>query len=116
MFSLPFSRSTAICRNAFGYHPTRLFATPSSLPSQVCQLRVSQFKGFIPDFSACEPDLLNVRLAPIQSQGSFLQNLRQSNSGSCFARATYQVAGGQSGADKITATRQSGLFLRSHHL
>src|SRR5215472_1381818 len=45
MFSQPFSRSTAIFRNALGYFPTRRFATRSSFPCKLCQFRVSQFWG-----------------------------------------------------------------------
>src|SRR5205085_3941855 len=47
MLSQPFSRSTAIFRNALGYRPTRRFATRSSFPCKVCQLRVSQLRGSV---------------------------------------------------------------------
>src|ERR1700756_3395743 len=48
MFSQLFSRSTAICRNDFGYRPTlRFFATRSPFPCKVCQLRVSHFEGSV---------------------------------------------------------------------
>lgn len=45
MLSQVFSRSTAIFRNAFGYRPiARFFATRSSFPCKVCQLRVFHFR------------------------------------------------------------------------
>jgi hypothetical protein len=48
MLSQLFSRSTAIFRNALGYRPiARFFATCSSFPCKVCQLRVSQFWGSV---------------------------------------------------------------------
>ena len=47
MLSQLFKRSTAIFRNAFGYRPTRRFATRSSFSCKVCQSRVSQFWGSV---------------------------------------------------------------------
>ena len=48
MLSQLFSRSTAIFRNALGYLPTaRFFATRSSFPCKLRQLRVSQFWGSV---------------------------------------------------------------------
>src|SRR5712691_11868659 len=48
MFSHWFSRSTASCRNAFGYRPTRRLAmcSPPAL-CQVCSFRVSQSRGSV---------------------------------------------------------------------
>ena len=48
MLSQLFNRSTAILRKALGYRPiARFFATRSSFPCKVCQLRVSQLKGSV---------------------------------------------------------------------
>src|ERR1700677_2697533 len=48
MLSHPFSRSTAIFRNALGYRPiARFFATRSPFPCKVCQTRLSQFWGSV---------------------------------------------------------------------
>src|SRR4030095_16631171 len=48
MLSHPFSRSTAIFRNAWGYRPVvRFFATRSPFPCKVCQMRLPQSWGSV---------------------------------------------------------------------
>jgi len=74
MFSQLFSRSTAICRNDFGYRPTlRFFATRSPFSCKVCQLcecliwRVQSTLGRRRLFLSCLPadqEPHNLRLSP----------------------------------------------------
>ena len=63
MLSHPFSRSTAIFRNAFGYRPIVRFATRSPFPCKVCQMRLSQFWGSDQDWGELPSGFSNSDLA-----------------------------------------------------